>query len=176
MAELMKLVAQSTVIWQQCWSPQVCVKIPFDGTKCVGATICVGIIEDNGTFYLEGSIDGHSARYALTNACIPAFSVGIASLEICVTNLTIANGSLQSLTLAVKACIGTSIGPIHVSKCWDLYNQTITFHTLTAEQAMGMIGVTTGLGAEASSWSNRKFVTYETASLSIPAESKCQCA
>src|ERR1700742_2670304 len=120
-AALMKLVAQTIVIWRQCWNPQICINIPFDGQKCIGATVCVSIIEDSGTFYIEdsgtfyieGSIDGATARYALANACIPAYSVGIASLEICVTNLTIANGSLQSLTLSVKACIGGKIGGIN---------------------------------------------------------------
>jgi hypothetical protein len=175
-AALMKLVAQTIVIWRQCWNPQICINIPFDGRKCIGATICVSIIEDNGTFYIEGSIDGASARYALANACIPVYSVGIASLEICVTNLTIANGDLKSLTLSVKACIGGKIGGINLQQCWDLFNQTINFHSLTADEAMAMIGVTVEPNQKASSWSTQKFMTYSVPTLETPRdESGCQC-
>ena len=44
----LKLVSRYIKYWEQCWDPQVCANIPFVGNKCVGAHICVRIIEDNG--------------------------------------------------------------------------------------------------------------------------------
>lgn len=173
---MMKLVSNYTTIWQQCWKPQVCINIPFDHQKCLSATICVAIIEENGTFYIQGSIDGASAKYALANACIPVYSVGIASLEVCVTNLDISNGQLISLTLSVKACIGGTIAGIPIQHCWDLYNQTIKFHTFTSDEVIKIVGLDIDSnGLRGPEWAAQKFVTYSTASLEN-AEAKCQCS
>lgn len=128
----MKLVSTSHTYWEKCWDPQICAHIPFDHDKCLRAHICVRIIEDSGSFYLEVEIEGHRARYGLTNACIPTFAVGIAHLDVCAANVQVNNGVLQSLELIVKACIGGDIGPIHLEKCWDLFNETIKFTTLSA--------------------------------------------
>jgi hypothetical protein len=170
----MKLISQYITIWQQCWTPQICVNIPFDGRKCIGATICVAIIEDDGTFYIEGSINGATAKYALANACIPVYSVGIASLEICVTNLDISNNNLNSLTLSVKACIGGSIAGINLQQCWDLFNQTIKFHSLHSGDVVEIIGLDVEASAlKDASW-NKKFVTHSIPMLEA-ADDKCKC-
>jgi hypothetical protein len=171
----MRLVSNYTVIWQQCWTPQICINIPFDSKKCIGATVCVGIIEDGGTFYIEGSINGATARYALADACIPVYTIGIASLEICVTNLNISKGNLNSLTLSVKACIGGSIAGINLQQCWDLYNQTIKFHTFASQDVINIVGLDVEReGLAAPEWSGRKFVTHGTPVL-VTQTDKCSC-
>ncbi|MGA2691451.1 MAG: hypothetical protein ABSF76_03715 [Opitutaceae bacterium] len=142
----LKLVSRYIKYWEQCWDPQVCANIPFVGNKCVGAHICVRIIEDNGTFYLEGEVNGQTARYALADSCIPAFSVGIATLEICVANINIVGGALRGLDLVVKACLGADIGPIHVGQCWDLYDQHIPFTLLSAAELQGVAELRGGEG------------------------------
>jgi hypothetical protein len=174
--QTMKLVSQYTTIWQQCWHPEICINIPFDGRKCLGADVCVAIVEENGTFYIEGSINGNTAKYALINACIPVYSVGIASLEICVTNLDISNGRLNSLTLSVKGCIGGSIAGIHLQQCWDLYNQTIKFHSFTAGEIVQIVGLDVDRGElQGPSW-NTKFVTSSVATLDTDrSHCKCKC-
>ncbi len=175
MATTMKLVGTSITIWQQCWTPQICINIPFDGRKCLSAKICVAIIEENGTFYIQASIDSASAKYALANACIPVYSIGIASLEVCVTNLDISNGNLNSLTLSVKGCIGGTIAGIHLQQCWDLFNQTIKFHSFTSDDVVGILGLTVDGGTlKGPPWSGQKFVSYSTATLETD-ECECKC-
>jgi hypothetical protein len=173
--QTMKLVSQYTTIWRQCWHPEICINIPFDGRKCLGADVCVAIVEDGGTFYIEGSINGNTARYALTAACIPVYSVGIASLEVCVTNLDVSNGNLNSLTLSVKGCIGGSIAGIHLQQCWDLFNQTIKFHSFTADEIVKIAGLDVDRALlNGPSW-DRKFVTSATAVLDADF-SHCKCS
>src|SRR5580698_7991158 len=116
----MAVVGRYIKIWEQCRDPKACVHIPFNGDKCLGAHVCVRIVEDSGSFYIEAEIDGHSVRYALADACIPTLSVGIATLEVCVTDLDVSSGTLNSLTLTVKGCVGGDIGGIHIGNCWDL--------------------------------------------------------
>jgi hypothetical protein len=148
MAAVMKLTGKYIKIWEQCWDPKACVHIPFDGDKCLGFHACVRIIEDNGTLYLEAELNGQSFRYALADACIPALSIGIASLEVCVTNLDVTGGVLRSLTLTVKGCVGGDIGPIHIGQCWDLFSQKIVFSKLSGAATATLLGVDPSKGGE----------------------------
>jgi hypothetical protein len=177
MAEIktMKLVSQSITIWQQCWTPQVCINVPFDHKKCLSATVCVAITEEGGTFYIQASIDGATAKYALADACIPVYSVGIASLEVCVTNLDISNGNLNALTLSVKACIGGTIAGIHLQQCWDLYNQTIKFHSFSSADVVEILGLSDDNLRGQPGWADRKFISYSTAELDSTDVCKCEC-
>ncbi|MBF0033202.1 hypothetical protein [Citrobacter freundii] len=164
----MNQVATYTKYWEQCWDPKVCIDIPFDGTQCIGAHICVRIIEDSGTFFIEAEINGSAVRYALADACIPALSVGIVSLEICVTGLNIVDNSLKSLHLEVKGCLGADIGPIHLGKCWTLYGQDIIFNILTEAQVYSMSGVV----LNKSNQTGHKFIVSSVSSLT---NSRCTC-
>jgi hypothetical protein len=140
-AKEMQFVGKYTKYWEKCWDPQACVHIPFDGDKCIGAHACVRIIEDGGTFFIEAELNGNTVRYALADACIPALSIGIATLEVCVTNLNVQNNQLKSLRLQVKGCVGADIGPIHIGQCWDLFGQDIVFSHLSGSQLFGLLGV-----------------------------------
>lgn len=172
----MALVSKYTTLWQQCWKPQICAHIPFDGDKCLSANICVAIIEDNGTFYIEGSINGATAKYALADACIPVYNVGVASLKICVTNLNIANGILRSLTLSVEVCIGGSIGPINLSHCWDLFNQTINFHSFTSDEIIEIIGLdVSAQDRQGEGWKDQKMITSSVITLNS-VDGNCNCS
>lgn len=172
-AALMNLVSRHTKYWEQCWNPKVCVPIPFDGEQCVGASICVRIVEDGGAFYLEAELNGSAIRYELANACIPAFSIGIATLEACVTNLDIQNGQLKGLHLTVKLCIGADIGPIHVGKCWDLFGQDIVFSHLSAKDVSDILRVK--VDHRSAEWAGRTFVVSNVAKDSTSRDSACRC-
>src|SRR5665213_1223877 len=151
--EQLALTSRYTKLWEQCWDPKVCAHIPFDGDKCIGAHICVRLVEDNGVLYLEGEINGNTARYALANGCIPAYSVGFAHLDICVTKLDTQGGTLRALTLSVKVCVSVDIGPIHLGQCWDLFNQEIRFHNIAPAEIAGFIGVA-AVDVRSDPWTN----------------------
>jgi hypothetical protein len=112
-------------LWSQCWDPGFCVWNPFGDDPCFNAHICVSIIYRDSTLYLDVSIDGHGAEFELTDGCIPAFSVGIASLNVCASNIRINEGELLHLDLQVKACIGVHVLSIDVEKCWVLFEEPI---------------------------------------------------
>jgi hypothetical protein len=169
MAASMKLTGRYVKIWEQCWDPKACVHIPFNGDKCIGFHACVRIVEDGGTLYLEAEVNGQTFRYALANACIPALSIGIATLEVCVTDLEVSGGSLKSLTLSVKGCVGGDIAGIHIGHCWDLYNQKIVFATISGAQAAALIEAD---ATKAGDWGSTYYSHVTDASGSA---SKCEC-
>jgi hypothetical protein len=130
-----KLIGTDRVIWEKCFSQQECVKIPFDGTKCVGISACVRIIEDSGSYSIELQIFGQRIRYSLANICYPVYSIGIATLEVCTSNLSIISGKIVSVTIVVKGCVHAKIGPIDINKCWDLFNQPVNFFNISEGKA-----------------------------------------
>ncbi len=117
----------SRVIWEKEWRERVCVKIPFDGTKCLEIVVAVRIIEDNKQYFVELQLFGERRRFGIANVCYPVFTVGIGSLTVCTSNVEIGGGRLAKFTLSVNGCIGAKIGPINVRKCWKLFDQTIVF-------------------------------------------------
>jgi hypothetical protein len=131
-------------------------------------------VEDNGTLYIEGEIDGNTARYELANGCIPAYSVGFAHLDICVSNIDVQAGTLRSLTLTVKVCVGADIGPIHLGQCWDLFNQEIHFHNFSAGEVADLVGVESA-SLRADDWTNAKFVTHSKATVVDDRVTCCTC-
>jgi hypothetical protein len=171
--QALALTAQYIKLWEQCWDPKVCVHVPFDSDACVGAHVCVRLVEDNGGLFIEGEINGHTARYGLANGCIPAFAVGPATLDVCVTQLDVQGGALRGLTLTVKLCVDANIGPIHLGHCWDLFSQEIKFSHLTAGQLQTHLGLAS-VDPKAAAWNN-KFVSHSVATLGQDALCPCHC-
>lgn len=126
------------VIWEKCFKEEVCVKIPFDGKKCVSASGCVRILLEGGVYKLEVELFGKRKKFDLANQCITAFTVGIASLKVCISKLKIEGGKLKGLRVTARLCIGTKIGPINVEKCWDVIATDINFFHLTEYRTAGV--------------------------------------
>lgn len=114
-------ISQERVIWEKCFREEICVKIPFDGRKCLKAEACIRILESGGRFYIELQLFGGKVRYELANACFPAYTIGIARLEVC------ANVGKDSVCLGAKLCIGGKIDGIDLGKCWKIYEGCIKF-------------------------------------------------
>ena len=114
-------ISQERIIWEKCFREEICVKIPFDGKKCLKAEACIRILESGGRFYIELQLFGGKVRYELANACFPAYTIGIARLEVC------ANVGKDSVCLGAKLCIGGKIDGIDLGKCWKIYEGCIKF-------------------------------------------------
>jgi hypothetical protein len=125
----MNAVEKSSVIWEKCFGEKICIKIPFDGTKCLEARGCIRIITINESFYIELELLGQRVRYELGKTCYPAFSVGIARLEVC-ADPNIENGKLKGVVLSANLCIGGKIDGIDLEKCWKVIRTTINFFHL----------------------------------------------
>src|SRR4051812_39897899 len=104
-------VVTRTVIWGACWDPGFCVHIPWPWNKdvCAKAHVCVRIVEDAGHYFIELELNGSKRQYDLVNACVPAFTIGPASLEVCVGNLVVQGGKIKSVDLTVKVCLGIDV-------------------------------------------------------------------
>lgn len=86
----------ASVIWQQCWNINV-----FGKTF----RLCLRIILDGSTFYLEIEAAGKTVRIALTNTCVTVFTLfGLIDIEVCLSDIQISGGHLKSLCIEVKAC------------------------------------------------------------------------
>jgi hypothetical protein len=127
------VASQETVVWERCFRQEVCVRIPFVGRRCVRAEACVRIIASGQRFFLELQVFGRKIRYGLANACFPAFTVGIARLEVCAR----VRGS-TSVCLVIRLCIGARLGPINLQRCWQLFNGCVNFARLDAMTEAGM--------------------------------------
>jgi hypothetical protein len=138
--EKIELATLHQIIWQQCWDPKACVHNPFGNDWCLGFHACVRVVDDGGTYFLELEVNGNVARVQLANACYPVYSIGIATLEVCVDGLQVVGNQLKSIHLIVKACVGGDVGPVHIGQCWTLYDGVIQFLELRGE-AQKMSGV-----------------------------------
>lgn len=121
-------ISERIVLWQRCWDPEVCAPWPI--SKCYGAHICIRLIEDGTSLILEAELNGHSTSFNLLNGCIPTFSVGVFSLEVCVGDININKGSLVSLNLTVKLCANLVV----INPCITLFEQAINIGYLTADE------------------------------------------
>jgi hypothetical protein len=136
MTDDIKPVQIYSVIWEECWERELCVKIPWDGKKCtdpVGA--CLRIIEESGTYYIELALLGESIRYELASLCYPAYSIGIATFSICTNDLAI-NGENISFNLIAKLCIGA----FGFEECWELAKKPIVIRFFTTAQLGDLLG------------------------------------
>lgn len=120
-------VDKMQVIWEKCFREEVCVKIPFDGKQCVSASGCVRILQEGGIYKIEIELFGSRKKFDLLDQCITGFSIGIASLKVCISKLRIVDGSLKGVRIEARLCIGAKIGPINIEKCWDVIGTDINF-------------------------------------------------
>jgi uncharacterized membrane protein (Fun14 family) len=125
----MQSIETTSVLWEKCFGEKICVKIPFDGTKCLEASGCVRVLKKNESFYVEIELLGQRVRYELAKTCYPAYSVGIARLEVC-ADPKIENGNIKGLVLSANLCIGGKIDGINLEKCWKVIRSTINFFHL----------------------------------------------
>ena len=73
---------------------------------------------------------GQRVRYELIKTCYPAYSIGIASLEVC-ADPKISGGNIKGVILSANLCIGGKIDGINLSKCWKVIRTTINFFHLS---------------------------------------------
>lgn len=110
-------ISQERVIWEKCFREEICINIPFDGKKCATAEACIRIVEAGGKFYIELQLFGSKVRYELANACFPAYTIGVAELEVC------ASVGKDSVCIGAKLCIGA----LGLKKCWKIYEGCVRF-------------------------------------------------
>jgi hypothetical protein len=115
------------VIWEKCFREEICIQIPFDGKKCLSASGCVRILLEGGVYKLEIELFGARKKFDLIEQCVTGFTVGIASLKVCIAKLIVENGRLNGVRLTARLCIGAKIGPINVEKCWDVIATDVKF-------------------------------------------------
>jgi hypothetical protein len=124
------------VVWESCFRKEVCVRIPFDGKKCISASGCLRILLENGVYKLEISLFGVRKSFPLVDQCITGFTVGVASVQVCVSGVKLDGGRLRSVRLTARLCIGTKIGPIDIKKCWDVISAEIKLFAFENYAAM----------------------------------------
>jgi len=115
----------TSVIWQKCFKEEICIKIPFDGKKCVGASGCVRILAEKDKYYLEVQLFGTKKKFRLTEkgACITGFTVGVATLKVCFSKVEIVDDRLKKIRIDVRLCIGA----LGLEKCWNVIGTDINF-------------------------------------------------
>ncbi len=118
------------VIWQQCYDHSWSIHIPWPVNKDYSWSVhaCVALIEDNGSFILELSVNGLTKDVNLANVCVP-IPAGPISVQVCIANLAVGGGGV-AFDLVVKACIDVTVGPIHLDQCVTLVSQHIAVHLL----------------------------------------------
>lgn len=127
MTQAAELVSQSSVIFEKCWEERLCIRIPGDGRRCTDSVrACVRLISEAGSYYAELELLGERVRYRLASICYPVYSIGIAKLEVCTTDIKIEGSQIKSFKLVVKLCIGKW----GVEKCWTLFDQAVVFSLL----------------------------------------------
>jgi hypothetical protein len=130
-----------SVLWERCERKEWCVKIPFDGRKCISASGCVRLIEENGSYYLEVEVGDVRQRMNLGNSCVEARWYVFAA-KVCLGNVQQA-GSTISFDVILRLCVDANLGPIHIGECVDLFRQHVDIHFLTEADLRGL-----GLTAE----------------------------
>jgi len=71
---------------------------------------------------------GQTLEYKLASLCYPAYTIGIGSLEVCTTNLSIDTDSRRlSFDLLVKLCLGRW----GVERCWELARERVSISWFT---------------------------------------------
>jgi hypothetical protein len=161
------------VIWEQCWSPGFDVPDPTwtnpGRTKHIGVDICGRLIVlANGQLQLELQVAGERRRFDIAQACYPAFTVGIASVNACAEPL-IENGHLKGVKLTIKACIGINVLGHNFEQCWDLFSSVIGIASFTAQE----IAAASGIVLSASADSDKRY-TFALPGVSVNEEGSLQ--
>src|SRR5260370_3490175 len=106
---------QMGTIWEACASKKWCIKIPFDGEKCLEARACIRVIAEGSNLFIEIEIAGNRQRIPIGNSCVEARWYVFAA-KACVANLTRTDHSIQ-LDISLRLSIDANTGPIHVAPC-----------------------------------------------------------
>jgi hypothetical protein len=117
------------VIWEKGFEEELCIG-SGRFKKCVEASGAVRIVQKDSGYFVELDLLGAIIEYDLLNTCYPAYSIGIASLEVCITDIDLSDSTLKSLSISIKLYIGKW----GISKCWDIYNGKIQFFLVDLSQ------------------------------------------
>lgn len=147
---------QISIFWEKCFKEELCVRIPFDGKECVSANGCVRLYENNEEFHIELQLFGQTVSYKLSTGsiCYPALEAGIGKIVACASDLELdERNRIKNVKLVVKLCIGTKIGGIDVKKCWNVYEDTISFFTY--EELLASTNNTNNVGIDSLALANQ---------------------
>jgi hypothetical protein len=132
------------VIWEKGFEEELCIG-SGRFKKCVKAGGAVRIMQKDSGYFIELKLLGAVIEYSLINTCYPAYTIGIASLEVCITDIDLSGSTLKGLGISIKFCIGKW----GISKCWDIYNGKIRFFLVNLSEIDGdLFEVGKGVSAE----------------------------
>lgn len=116
------------VIWEKGFEQELCAF-----RRCVKAGGAVRIVQKDSGYFIELELLGAVIEYSLINTCYPAYTIGIASLDVCITDIDLSGSTLKGLGISIKLCIGKW----GISKCWDIYNGKIRFFLVNLSEING---------------------------------------
>ena len=100
----------TTIIWEKPFNEKVCTgDIPVIGRQCIGASGAIRLILRDGKYLVVAEVNGQAREYALANECKEVYSVGVASLQLCLTNVQMDGDKLVSVRVQAKLCIGARV-------------------------------------------------------------------
>ena len=118
-------VLRSQIIWEECVSEELCVKI-LGKNECVEVNACVRITYEESNYFVEVEAFGERLKWNLTSACYDVVEYGIVRLRMCV-NPSGDNGA----KIVLEACLGVS----GLSKCWTLISEHVEWSDLRNVQS-----------------------------------------
>lgn len=125
------------IIWQQPYEKTWTVHSPFPlpGGHDVNFTIRgrVGISKDGDTYYLFAEVNGTSQQWPLTSGDFD-IPISIFDLKISIKDLVIEPDI--SFTLALSACINTSVAGINLGECVQLHSWPVVIHQLSEDEVL----------------------------------------
>jgi hypothetical protein len=93
------------VIWEKGFEEELCIGAGRF-KKCVKAGGAVRIVQKDSGYFVELELLGAVIEYSLIDTCYPAYTVGIASLEVCITDIDLSGSTLKGSEISIKFCIG----------------------------------------------------------------------
>ncbi len=120
------------IIWEKSFEEELCIGAGRF-RKCVRAGGAVHILQKDSGYFVELELLGAVIEYSLINTCYPAYTIGIASIEVCITDIDLRGSALKSVGISIKFCIGKW----GISKCWDIYNGKVRFFLVNLSEIDG---------------------------------------
>jgi len=122
------------VIWEKPIGEALCVPLPFGGERCTDLIRgAVRLVQKDTGYFAELELLGEVIEYSLINTCYPAYTVGIASLEVCISDIELTGSTLKSMEVSIKLCIGRW----RISRCWDIFKGKIRFFLVDTLELYG---------------------------------------
>lgn len=107
-------------VWEKCIDKKVCIKLIFK-KFCLRFKICVRLIQEGDTLYIEISGFGRSWKQKLFSGCKTVFSYKIGKVKVC----------LQSATRKVRIVLKICLGVDGVNKCWTVLAHDIQWFAVS---------------------------------------------